>query len=91
MVRTMHVSRRLADLRFRQMQGESINACIVRHKLEQAERLLKSGNLSIVRIADLAGFRDAKYLMRLFRNRHGVSMNVWRNTHLGKGSQAKAP
>ena len=90
-VRTMHVSRRLADLRFRQMQGESINACIVRHKLEQAERLLKSGNLSIVRIADLAGFRDAKYLMRLFRNRHGVSMNVWRNTHLGKGSQAKAP
>lgn len=77
-VRSMHVSRRLADLRFGQMQGESINACIVRHKLEHAERLLKSGNLSIVRIADLSGFRDPKYLMRLFKKHYGFSMKVWR-------------
>lgn len=77
-VRTMHVSRRLADLRFRQMQDESINACIIRHRLERAEQLLAAGSLSIVRIADLAGFRDAKYLMRLFRKRHGVSMTAWR-------------
>lgn len=77
-VRSLHVSRRLADLRFHQMQGETINACIVRHRLERAEQLLKSGNLPIVKIAALAGFRDAKYLMRIFRQRHGVNMSAWR-------------
>lgn len=81
-VHSIHVSRRLADLRFRQLQNETINACIVRHRLARAEQLLKSGRLPIVRIADLAGFHDAKYLMRLFRQRHGVSMTVWRRQQL---------
>lgn len=78
-VRAMHVSRRLADLRFRQFQGGTINACIVRQKLEHARRLLKSSKLPIVRIADLCGFKDSKYLMRLFRKHYGTSMGTLRH------------
>jgi len=78
-VKSMHVSRRLADLRFRQLHGKTINESIVEAKITAAEHLLKVTSLSLIRIAKLTGFSDAKYMMRLFRRTHGITMTDYRN------------
>lgn len=78
-VREMRVSRRLADLRFRQLQGETINGCIRRHQLEHVAKLLKSTSLPIGEITAMCGFRAEKYLKRLFLRRYGTTMRAYRN------------
>jgi len=89
-VRSMHVSRRLADLRFRQLHGKTINACIVTTKLEAAERLLRTSSLPLVKISELTGFSDAKYMMRLFRKAYGTSMMAYRRQKTAASSRKKA-
>ena len=78
-VREVRVSRRLADLRFRQLQGETINKCIKRHQLERVARLLKGTKLPICEITKLCGFSSDKYLKRLFLKQFGVTMREWRS------------
>lgn len=80
-VREMRVSRRLADLRFRQLQGETINGCIRRHQLEHVAKLLKGTALPIGKITALCGFRAEKYLKRLFLRRYGMTMRAYRNAN----------
>ena len=64
------VSRRLADLRFREHRGKTIHGTIVETKLEELSmRLLTSG------------FDDLSYLGRLFRKRYGMTMSEWRVGH----------
>ncbi len=79
-VKEMRVSRRLADLRFGQLQGETINDCIRRHQLERVTRLLTSTELPIKDITKRSGFRSDKYLKRLFLQKFGMTMRDYRKT-----------
>ncbi len=79
-VKEMHVSRRLADLRFGQLQGETINDCIRRHQLERVTRLLTSTDLPIKDITKRCGFHSDKYLKRLFLHKFGMTMRDYRKT-----------
>lgn len=75
------VSRRLAELRFREYQGESILQTIIRIRLEAVAKCLQTSNLPIIRIASDCGFEDPSYLARLFRRHFGISMKDFRSGH----------
>ena len=72
------VSRRLADLRFQQFSGETINETIVRHRLEAVKKLLATTDRSIRAISEACGYTDHAYLKTLFKRRFGLTMRDWR-------------
>lgn len=75
------VSRRLADLRFRECLGKSIHETIRETKLNELSMRLLTSNRDIGNIASALGFDDLSYLGRLFRRRYGVTMSDWRRGH----------
>lgn len=74
----LDVSRSLADLRFRELQGESMGSAILRHRLEAVRRLLLTTNDTIEDIADRCGFRRVHRLQGAFRARYGATMRDYR-------------
>lgn len=71
------ISRRLADLRFREVTGGTIAAEITRIRLTEVERLIAAGERSARRLAASCGFNNAKYLQNLFRKRYGATIRTW--------------
>lgn len=82
----MGVSRRLLDLRFRQLQNTTVGETILTLRLAKVEKLLATTELKIGLIAQAAGFASANYLTQVFRQRHGQSMRDWRKRHAGDAS-----
>lgn len=78
-------SRRLADLRFRELQNSSIGETIIQTRLEEVQRLLRTTNDPIDRIAESSGFANANYLKNLFKRRFGKTMREWRKVTRGNG------
>ena len=77
-VRHLRVSRRLADLRFREVTGTSILAYITDVRLNQVRHLLETTDLRIKDIARQCGY-DAANLKNLFARHYGQSMRDYRN------------
>ena len=75
----LHVSRRLADKRFREIHGKSILEAITECRLEEVARRLVMSRLPIGKIAAQCGFANLAYLGKLFRRRYGVTMGGWRH------------
>jgi AraC-like DNA-binding protein len=71
-------SRRLADLRFRELQGMSILEAIRKVQLDEVGRLLRTTNLSVAAIAAQTGFASAKHLPERFKAVFGCSMGAYR-------------
>ena len=78
---TLDVSRRLLDLRFRQLQNTTVGETILTLRLAKVEKLLATTELKIGLIAQAAGFVSANYLTQVFKQRHGLSMRDWRKQH----------
>ena len=76
--RHLGVSRRLLDLRFKQLGIPSISSTLTNRRLAEAKRLLSTTSFPIDRIASLSGFRNPDSLRNLFRRRFGVSMRACR-------------
>ena len=74
----MGVSRRLLDLRFRQLQNTTVGETILTLRLAKVEKLLATSELKIGLIAQSAGFASANYLTQVFKQRYGLSMRDWR-------------
>ena len=75
------VSRRLADLRFRQIEHTSLGKLIAQRKLDAvAERLVRTDHV-LRRIASECGFATLKHLQRMFKARFGQSMTSYRSSH----------
>lgn len=74
------VSRRLAELRFRQMEGVSLRRAIEKHRLEEAKRLLSRTGLSVTAIAERVGFSGQNRLSHVFKARFGVAPELWRTS-----------
>ena len=77
-VRHVRVSRRLLDLRFRQVTGKSVQEAIRERRLEAVKSLLESSNLPIAQVAERCGYKDANYLKNQFKKAFGMSMRDWR-------------
>ena len=74
------VSRRLAELRFRQMEGMSLRRAIENHRLEEAKRLLARTDLSVTAIAERIGFSGQNRLSHVFKARFNIAPELWRMT-----------
>ena len=77
-VRHLRVSRRLADLRFRQLQGRTIHDAIAETRLNKVRELLTTTNDSIDDIAFRCGYSNPNYLRNLFKRTYNVSMRDFR-------------
>ncbi len=80
-VRYLGVSRRLADLRFREFDGRSIHEIIVESRLEELKRGLADSEITISRLTAACGFKSENYAKNLFRRRFGMTMTAWRSRH----------
>ena len=69
----LKVSRRLADLRFRELQGTSIGEAILNAKLDGVARQLRETTLSLADIAARYGFPRLCRLQAQFKRKYGVS------------------
>lgn len=77
-VRELKVSRRLADLRFSELQGESIGKAILHTRLEAVRRMLTATNDTLENIAAACGFRKVDRMRAAFKTRYGVSPSEFR-------------
>jgi LacI family transcriptional regulator len=80
-VKHLKVSRRLAELRFREACGHSILEEIRHHRLERVCALLRETNLPIGEIGKRCGYDAETYLKTLFKTRFGVTMRAYRRNH----------
>lgn len=79
-VRHLGVSRRLAEMRFRQAVGRSIHEEIQKARLEQVCRLLRDTELPIGKISEKCGFVTESYLGLIFRRHHHSTMREYRRS-----------
>ncbi len=79
-IKHLNVSRRLADLRFRQFTGKSILQTIIETKITEAKKLLRSTSLSVSDIAHRCGFSNANYFKNVFVRTVGEPPRTWRNS-----------
>ena len=76
--KALGISRRLADLRFQQFSGETINEAITRQKLDAVKKLLATTDRPIKVVSEACGYTDLAYLKTLFKRRFGCTMRDWR-------------
>ena len=73
------VSARLANLRYSEATGHSIQEELVSRRLAEAKRLLSKTSWPMTRIATRCGFKSQVVLAHLFTAHFGMSMTAWRN------------
>ena len=79
------ISRRLLDLRFRQVLSKSVLQTIQESRLEKVCTLLKTTNLSINEICATSGLGTATRPYRLFKQHFGLTMSQYRQSYKKKG------
>lgn len=77
--RHLGVSRRLLDLRFREVTGRTVLDAIHAEQLENVRHLLRTTSLSITEISRICNFRSENHLKRLFKQAFGQTMSDYRN------------
>ena len=80
-VRCLGVSRRLADLRFREMTGSTIHDTIIERRLADVKRMLLQTKRSMSAIAAETGFGSPNNLKKIFKRRLGQTMTQFRSAN----------
>ena len=80
-VKHLGVSRRLAELRFAELHGNTIADTIRNHRLEQSRNMLENSSLNIGSIAKSCGFPSRRSAEILFKAQFGLTMGEYRNRH----------
>ena len=76
--RHLNVSRRLLDLRFREITGKTVLEAIQAEQLKRVCDLLRITSLSITEISYQCNFRSENHLKRLFKQTFGMTMREYR-------------
>ena len=84
-VRYLNVSRSLAELRFRELQGETIRHAIETARLDAVRQMLASTDRTIKEIAADCSYADEFYMMRVFKRRFGMTLGEYRRYHGVRG------
>ena len=79
LAKSLGVSRRTLELRFRAETGVPIGEAILNERLARAKDLLRTTSLSCERIAAACGIYDANHLGHLFRRKFGASPSAFRS------------
>ena len=77
-VNHLKCSRRLADLRFRELQKRSILQAITDRRLDEVKRRLRETKEKIDVISSACGFSSSNYLKNLFKRRFAMTMTDFR-------------
>lgn len=77
-VDAMGVSRRLAELRFRQLKEMSISDAIANRRLKLLTRKIKDSDCNVSELIKSCGFTNRRQLERLFKRKNGMSVLQWR-------------
>ena len=75
-------SRRMAELKFRELTGRSILQEIRRVRLETAQHLLRTSTLGIDLIAGKCGYRSISAFSIFFHNETGITPSAYRAEQL---------
>ena len=81
--RHFNVSRRLLDMRFIEIAGNSVNTAIREQQLSAVRTRLAHTKDPIGTIAELCGFSNTNYLMALFKKQFGMTMRDYRRLNVG--------
>ena len=76
--RRFKVSRSLLELRFRELQGESVYEAMLRIRLDEVKRRLRQTNEPISEITAACGWENPAPPKALFKRRFGISMREYR-------------
>lgn len=74
----LNVSRRLLEMRFRDVLGIGVAEEMRRIRLENVCRRLRNTKLPIGEIAAKSGFASSSHLNAMFRRQYGMTMRDWR-------------
>lgn len=85
LTKSLRISRRLLELRFRELEGTTVGKAIAERRMEEATRQIRATKHTIVRIAADCGFSDAKHLTHRFKEKFGVSPLQYRKGATPKG------
>ena len=75
------VSRRLLEMRFKELRGTTINGTITKYRLEATKALLESSSESITDICTHTGWNDEIHPKKVFKRRFGMTMSDWRKKY----------
>lgn len=87
--RAMGVSRRMLDLRFRELLRTTVHAVLRERRLEEVKRLLSTTTMPVGRIAEMCGFVSSGHLKNLFHRSTGCSMRDYRHQRRSSASIQK--
>ena len=77
-IAAMGTSRRLAEMRFREVVGTSILSAIQRQRVERAKGLLEHSSSCMDEIAKRCGYNSVRSLRKVFARDTGMSPVAWR-------------
>ena len=80
--RHFNVSRSLLELRFGELQRESVYEAMLRIRLEEVKRRLRFTNEPISEITAACGWKNPIPPKALFKRRFGMSMSEFRASHI---------
>ena len=72
------ISRRLLDLRFRELHGKTVSQTILAVKLQAVKEALEATNDRMSTIAKNCGFANPNHLKNVFKRNFGMNMREWR-------------
>ena len=75
----MYLNRSYFSREFKSRVGISVMDYIIQRRMEKAVELLKAGNFSTKKIAELVGYEDVKYFQRAFKKYTGYTVREYRN------------
>ncbi len=77
-------SRRLAEVRFRELTGHTVGDEIAAVRLAKAKELIARADIPLESIASQCGWQSTARLRVFFREMEGVSMREWRKARFGE-------
>lgn len=78
-LRHVPVSRSVLQRKYKRVFGATVNDAIIETRVHRAKQLLSETDLTLPRIAELAGFTHQQYMGAVFRKRVGTSPAKYRN------------
>jgi len=82
LVRQLHASRRLVELRFRETLGHSPHTEITQRRMALARRLLLDPRIRIADIANRCGYTELSHFYHRFKTAHNTTPAAWRTAAL---------
>ena len=63
---------------FKQVTEESFTEHVIRYKMNEAKKLLKTTNAKVYEISDKLGYKDVAHFTKLFKKHFGISPTEYR-------------